>query len=70
VESPVDAAAGRAGALAAMTALVMLTGCLSGHTQPEGDLRPSDTQAHSVINQNRELSLCFQLYDPGALDPF
>jgi hypothetical protein len=57
-EASWDGTAGRAVVLAAMTALVMLTGCLSRHTQPEGDLRPSDTQAHSVINQNRELGLC------------
>lgn len=53
-----------------MAALVMLTGRLSGHTQPEGDLRPSNAQDHSVIDQDRKLGLCLLLHDPGALDPF
>jgi hypothetical protein len=52
-----------------MAALVMLAGRLPGHTQPEGDLRPSDAQGDSMVDQHREFGLGFQLYGPGALDP-
>jgi hypothetical protein len=53
-----------------MAALVMLTGRLSGHPQAECDLRPSNAQDHSVIDQDRKLALCLLLHNLGALDPF
>lgn len=56
-----------------VAALVVLAGCLPGHTQPCSDLRPADTQADSLIDQLREfrlrLPLCSPLCSPGALNP-
>jgi len=33
-----------------MAALVVLAGRLPAHTQPGGDLRPSDTEANSLVD--------------------
>ena len=51
-----------------MAALVVLSGRLSGHTQPGGDLRPTDAQTDGLVDQLRECGFCPQLRNPGALD--
>ena len=51
-----------------MAALVVLTGSLPGHTQPCGDLWPSDAQANSLVDQLRKCRFCPPLRNPGALD--
>jgi hypothetical protein len=53
---------------ATMAALVVLTGRLSGHTQPGGDLWPPDAQADSLVDQLRECRFCSPLRNPGALN--
>ena len=53
-----------------MAALLVLSGRLSGHTQPDGDLRPPDAQVNSLVDQFRERRFCPQLRSPGALDLF
>jgi hypothetical protein len=52
-----------------MAALVVLAGCLPGHAQPSGNVRPSDAHGDGVVDQHREFGLGFQLHSPGALDP-
>jgi hypothetical protein len=54
----------------AVAALVVLAGRLPGHPEPGGNVRPSDTQGDSVVDQNGEFGLGFQLHGPSALDPF
>jgi hypothetical protein len=51
-----------------MTTLVVLSGRLSGHTQPGGDLWSPDAQANSLVDQLRECRFCSLLRKPGALD--
>ena len=53
---------------ATMAALVVLSGRLSRHTQPSGDLRPPDAQTDGLVDQLRECGFCPQLGNPGALD--
>jgi hypothetical protein len=57
------------GSAVAVAALVVLAGRLSGHAQSGGDLRPSDAQADSVVDQDRKFRLCFLLRGLGILDP-
>jgi len=51
-----------------MTALIVLTGRLPGHTQPDGDLWPPDAETNSLVNQLHQRRFCFPLCNPGALD--
>jgi hypothetical protein len=51
-----------------MTALVLLAGRLPGHAKLSSDLRPSDAQVDSVVDQHCEFRLCLLLRDPGAPD--
>jgi len=57
------------GSAVAVAALVVLAGRLSGHAQSGGDLRPSDAQDDSVVDQDPQLRLCFLLRGPRVLDP-
>ena len=43
-----------------MAALVVLTGCLPGHTQPGCGLWPPDAQANGLIDQLGERRFCPQ----------
>jgi hypothetical protein len=52
-----------------VAALVLLAGCLPGHTQPCSDLWPADTQVGSLVDQLREFRLCPPLGSPSALNP-
>jgi hypothetical protein len=52
-----------------MAALVVLAGCLPGHAQPGGDLRPPDAEADSLVNEHCEFCLCLPLRSPSALNP-
>jgi hypothetical protein len=54
----------------AVSALIVLAGCLSGHTELDGNLRPSDTEDHCVIDQQRQLRVCLVPREPCTLDPF
>jgi hypothetical protein len=52
-----------------VTALVVLAGCLPGHTQPCSDLWPADTQADSLVDQLHEFRLRLVLGSPSLLNP-
>ena len=52
-----------------MATLVVLTGRLPGHTQPDGDLGPADAQSNRLVDQDREFRPCPLLRSPGALNP-
>jgi hypothetical protein len=38
----------------AVSALIVLAGCLPGHFKPEGDLWPPDAQADGMLDEHRE----------------
>ena len=57
-----------AGALA-VAAQVVLAGCLPGHPEPGGDLRPPDAQADRLVHQHREFGFCLPPGESGAFDP-
>jgi hypothetical protein len=52
-----------------VAALVVLAGRLPGHTEPGGDLRPSDAHADRLIRQHREFGLCLLPGESGSFDP-
>ena len=52
----------------AVAALVMLAGCLPGHAELVGDLRPPDAEGDGVVDQHCELRLFLLLRNPGAPD--
>jgi hypothetical protein len=52
-----------------VAALVVLAGCLPGHTQPCSDLWPADTQVDRLVDQLREFRLCLPLRIPSAFNP-
>lgn len=51
-----------------MAALVLLTGCLPGHTKLRGDLRPSDSLADGSVDEHRQLCLGIVSLDPDLPD--
>ncbi len=53
----------------AVTALVVLAGRLPRHAKLGSDLRPSEAQMNCVVDQHRELRVCFLLGNPDAPDP-
>ncbi len=55
-------------AVIAVATLVVLAGRLPGHAKMVGDLRPSDAQAHRVVDQHCEFRLCCFPREPCALD--
>jgi hypothetical protein len=53
----------------AMSAPVVLAGCLPAHPEAGSDVRPSNAHAHRLINQCREFGLCLVPAESGAFDP-
>ena len=53
----------------AVSALIVLAGCLPSHFKPEGDLWPSGAQADSMVDEHREFGICLVPREPGTLDP-
>ena len=51
-----------------MATLVLLTGCLPGHTKLRGDLRPPDALADGSVDEHRELCLGIVSIDPDVPD--
>lgn len=51
-----------------MAALLLLTGCLPGHTKLRGDLRPSDSLADGSVDEHRQLCLGIVSLDPDLPD--
>jgi hypothetical protein len=52
-----------------VTALVGLAGRLPGHAKLSSDVRPSDAEVNSVVDQHSEFRLRCPPREPGALDP-
>jgi len=57
-----------AGAVA-VSALVVLAGCLPGHFEPEGDLWPPDAQTDGMVDEHCELGVGFVSRQASPLDP-